>query len=47
VEDDLDRIRNAASQQELIDSFKDFGRSVVELSDRAGKRQQVSLFANC
>lgn len=40
VEDDLARIRNAASQQELMSSFKDFGRSLVELTDRAGRRQQ-------
>jgi len=39
VEDDLDRIRNAASQQELMSSFRDFGRNVVELTDRAGRRQ--------
>ncbi|KAK2148467.1 hypothetical protein LSH36_496g01025 [Paralvinella palmiformis] len=39
VEDDLDRIRNASSQQELMDSFRNFGRSVVELTDRAGRRQ--------
>ena len=43
VEDDLDRIRNAASQQELMDRFKDFGNSLVELTDRAGRRQQVRL----
>ena len=42
VEDDLDRIRNASSQQELMSSFKDFGRSVVELTDLAGRRQAVS-----
>ena len=42
VEDDLDRIRNASSQQELMTSFKDFGRSVVELTDLAGRRQAVS-----
>lgn len=46
VEDDLDRIRNAQSQQELMNSFKDFGRSLVELNDRAGRRQMVGL-ANC
>jgi len=41
VEDDLDRIRNAQSQQELMTSFKDFGRSLGELNDRAGRRQMV------
>ena len=40
VEDDLDRIRNASSQQELMNSYKDYGRSVVELQGRAGRRQQ-------
>ncbi|XP_045189005.2 catenin alpha-2-like isoform X2 [Mercenaria mercenaria] len=39
VENDLDRIRNASSQQELMDSFKEFGKSVVELSERAAQRQ--------
>ena len=38
----MDRIRNASSQQELMDSFKEFGRSVVELSERAAQRQAVS-----
>lgn len=42
VEDDLDRIRNAQNQQELLNSFKDFGRSLVELNDRASRRQMVS-----
>ncbi|KAI0228235.1 Catenin alpha-2 [Lamellibrachia satsuma] len=40
VEDDLNRIRNAASQQELMNSFRNFGRDVVELTERAGRRQQ-------
>ncbi|KAL4231940.1 Catenin alpha-1 [Mactra antiquata] len=39
VENDLDRIKNASSQQELMDSFKEFGKSVVELSERAAQRQ--------
>ena len=46
MENDLDRIRNASSQQELMDSFKEFGKSVVELSERAAQRQadlKVSL----
>ena len=47
VEDDLDRIRNAQSQQELMNSFKDFGRSLVELNDRAGRRQMVGLVQCC
>ena len=44
VEDDLERIRNAASQQELMQSFKDFGESVVVLTDQAGRRQQVGTW---
>jgi len=43
VEDDLDRIRNAQNQQELMTSFKDFGRSLGELNDRAGRRQMVHI----
>ena len=43
VEDDLDRIRNAQNQQELMTSFKDFGRSLGELNDRAGRRQMVRI----
>ncbi|XP_067656679.1 catenin alpha-2-like isoform X1 [Haliotis asinina] len=39
VEDDLDRIKNATSQQELMDSFKEFTKSVNELSEKAAKRQ--------
>ncbi|CAG5128050.1 unnamed protein product [Candidula unifasciata] len=39
VGDDLDRIKNATSQQELLDGFREFGRSVAELSDRSAKRQ--------
>lgn len=39
VEDDLDRIRNAQNQQDLMNSFGDFGRSLFELNDRAGRRQ--------
>ena len=45
VEDDLDRIRNAQNQQELMMSFKDFGRSLGELNDRAGLRQMVCVYS--
>ena len=45
VEDDLDRIKNASSQQELMSSFKDFGRSLMDLNDTAGRRQGVSIFS--
>jgi len=46
VEDDLDRIRNAQNQQELMTSFKDFGRSLGELNDRAGRRQMVFVLVS-
>ena len=41
----MERIRNAASQQELMNSFRDFGRSVVDLTDKAGRRQMVRLLS--
>lgn len=47
VENDLDRIRNASSHQELMDSFKEFGKSVVELSERAAQRQAVCSHDTC
>ena len=46
VENDLGRIRNASNQQELMDCFKEFGKSVVELSERAAQRQNVSSFVD-
>jgi len=39
VEDDLDHIKNATSQQELNDAFREFGRSMAELTERAARRQ--------
>ncbi|XP_011440179.1 catenin alpha-2-like isoform X2 [Crassostrea angulata] len=39
VEGDLDRVRNATSQQELMSSFKDLGESLVDLAQRAAQRQ--------
>ena len=42
VEDDLDHIKNATSQQELNDAFREFGRSMAELTERAARRQAVS-----
>uniref|UniRef100_A0A0B7AJ53 Catenin alpha n=1 Tax=Arion vulgaris TaxID=1028688 RepID=A0A0B7AJ53_9EUPU len=39
VEGDLERIKNATSQQELMDRFRDFGNSMAELADLAAKRQ--------
>ena len=46
MENDLGRIRNASNQQELMDCFKEFGKSVVELSERAAQRQNVSSFVD-
>ncbi|XP_033757398.1 catenin alpha-2-like isoform X1 [Pecten maximus] len=39
VEGDLDRVRNAASQQELMDGFKDLGESLADLAAKAQQRQ--------
>ncbi|XP_074643646.1 catenin alpha-2-like [Tubulanus polymorphus] len=39
VEDDLDHIKNARNQQELMQFFRQFGQNVMELSDAAGRRQ--------
>uniref|UniRef100_A0A336MMC9 CSON001946 protein n=1 Tax=Culicoides sonorensis TaxID=179676 RepID=A0A336MMC9_CULSO len=40
VEDDLDKLRNASSQDELVNNMKQFGRSANELIKQAAKRQQ-------
>ncbi|XP_067934469.1 catenin alpha-2-like [Watersipora subatra] len=39
VEEDVHRLHQASSQQEVIDSFRSLGRRVVELADRTGRRQ--------
>jgi hypothetical protein len=39
VEGDLDELCNATSQQELMSRFRKFGQSIMELSDRAARRQ--------
>lgn len=39
VEEDLHKLNQASSQQEVIDSFRSLGRRVVELTDRTGRRQ--------
>ena len=39
MEEDLRRLHQASSQQEVIDSFRSLGRSVVDLADRTGRRQ--------
>lgn len=43
MEDDLEHIMNATSQQGLMDGFRAFGKSVAELSQLAAKRQAVSV----
>lgn len=39
VEDDLDKVKNASSQSELMKSFQDFGKNTAELIQQAAKRQ--------
>ncbi|KAI2803188.1 hypothetical protein RDWZM_001318 [Blomia tropicalis] len=39
VEDDLDKVKNASSQSELVESFRNFGRNTVELINQAARRQ--------
>ncbi|GLH13432.1 uncharacterized protein GBIM_17998 [Gryllus bimaculatus] len=40
VEDDLEKLKNASSQSELLDNIKAFGRNATELMSQAAKRQQ-------
>lgn len=40
VEDDLEKVKNASSQVELLDNIKAFGRNASELMNQAAKRQQ-------
>lgn len=39
MEEDLGRLDQASSQVEVVDSFRCLGRQLVELADRAGRRQ--------
>ncbi|KAI5740495.1 hypothetical protein M8J76_004414 [Diaphorina citri] len=39
VEDDLEKVKNASSQGELLDNIKAFGRNATELMAQAAKRQ--------
>ncbi|KAF7490517.1 Catenin alpha [Sarcoptes scabiei] len=39
VEKDLDKVKNASSQNELVESFEQFGRNTAELINLAAKRQ--------
>lgn len=40
MEDDLEKVKNASSQVELLDNIKAFGRNASELMNQAAKRQQ-------
>ncbi|XP_046385725.1 catenin alpha isoform X1 [Ischnura elegans] len=40
VEDDLEKVKNASSQSELLDSIKAFGRNASDLMAQAAKRQR-------
>lgn len=40
VEKDLDKLKSASSQSELIESARQFGRSASELAAQAAKRQK-------
>lgn len=39
VEDDVERIKGATTQEDVIQSFKEFGKSVIDLVNHAAKRQ--------
>ncbi|XP_037091694.1 catenin alpha-like isoform X2 [Pollicipes pollicipes] len=39
VEDDLERLKNASSQSELLENFRAFGRNTDELVNQAARRQ--------
>ncbi|XP_014214114.1 catenin alpha isoform X3 [Copidosoma floridanum] len=40
VQGDLDKLKNASSQSELLENIKQFGRNASELINQAAKRQQ-------
>lgn len=40
MEDDLEKVKNATSHGELIDSIRAFGKNASELMNQAAKRQQ-------
>lgn len=40
VEEDLQKLKNASSQGELLENIKQFGRNASELMNQAAKRQQ-------
>ena len=39
VEDDLENVKNASSQSELLDNFRLFGKNTNDLTNQAAKRQ--------
>uniref|UniRef100_A0A6A7FTJ4 Catenin alpha-like isoform X1 n=3 Tax=Hirondellea gigas TaxID=1518452 RepID=A0A6A7FTJ4_9CRUS len=39
VEDDLEKVKNASSQSELVDNFRIFGKNTSELVNQAARRQ--------
>ena len=39
VEDDLEKVKNASSQSELLDNFRLFGKNTNDLINQAAKRQ--------
>lgn len=39
VEDYLQKVKNASSQSELVDSFRNFGKNTVDLINQAARRQ--------
>lgn len=41
VEDDLDKVKNASSQSELMEFFRNFGVNTMELIQQAARRQAV------
>lgn len=40
VQGDLEKLKNASSQSELLENIKQFGRNASELINQAAKRQQ-------
>ena len=39
MEDDIEKVKNASSQSELVDNFRMFGKNTSELVNQAAKRQ--------
>ena len=47
VEDDVERIKGATTQEDVIQSFKEFGKSVIDLVNHAAKRQVSQRKRRC